>query len=171
MATSPESQGLSLHSEYHPSLTSLPLSFFVGYSSTYLVNMLQLVNNLADHRFRALHFQLMEVELIFHSIPRCLLAVSAKVKVKRKFVTRESEAKLKLTCIWHQWSNWTQAQFRLLKHEMTPWNKNKPLQIESLYREEHSFDSQQKFIQHPYFFLSVGSTITKTDKAFIKLSL
>lgn len=67
--------------------------FFFGYSSTYLVNVLQLVNNLADHRFRALHFQLMEVELVLHSIPRRLLAVSAKVKVKRRFVTRECEAK------------------------------------------------------------------------------
>lgn len=65
----------------------------IEYSSTYLVDVLQLVNYLTDHWLRTLHFQLMEVELIFHSIPCGLLAVSGKVKVKKRFVTREFEAK------------------------------------------------------------------------------
>lgn len=59
--------------------------------------MLQFVNNLTDHWLRALHFQLMEVELVFHSIPGCLLAVPANTKVKKRFVTRELPAKCDLT--------------------------------------------------------------------------
>lgn len=63
----------------------------------YLVNVLQLVNDLTDHWLRALHLQLMEVELIFHSIPRCLLAVSVKVKVNRFVKERPDQWERKLT--------------------------------------------------------------------------
>lgn len=68
-------------------------SIFVGYNITYLVDVLQFVNNLTDHWLRALHLQLMKVELILHSISRCLLAVSGKVMVKKRFVIKEFKAK------------------------------------------------------------------------------
>lgn len=117
---------------------------------TYLVNVLQFVNNLTDHWLRALHFQLMEVELIFHSIPRCLLAVSGNMKVKKRFVTREFQAKCTLT-VFGTWLSWLQATFSLPARGKTAWYQGRLLQIESTCIGEHSFKSQQVWIHHFFF--------------------
>lgn len=81
-----------------PLIDFLCISTFVGYT-TYLVNVLQLVNDLANHWFRALHFQLMEVKLILHPIPCRLLAVSVERKGKRKFV-KESPNQIEHRLHW-----------------------------------------------------------------------
>lgn len=61
------------------------VSTSVGHA-TYLVNVLQFVNDLTNHWLRPLQFQLMEVELILHPIPCRLLAVSVERKGKRTLV-------------------------------------------------------------------------------------
>jgi hypothetical protein len=142
---------------------------FVRYA-TYLVDVLQFVNNLTNHWLGALHFQLMEVELIFHPISRCLLAVSVKVKVKR-FV--KEILKGKADCTWHQQSSWPQILFSLLDYGMIPWCKSKPFQIESTINQWRTFNPQSTNIQSP-FLLNVGdTTMNKTDKvsALIVLSI
>ena len=61
------------------------VSTSVGHT-TYLVNVLQFVNDLTNHRLRPLQFQLMEVKLILHPVPGRLLAVSVERKGKRTLV-------------------------------------------------------------------------------------
>lgn len=112
---------------------------------TYLVNVLQFVNNLTDHWLRALHFQLMEVELIFHSISCCLLAVSGKHEGKEKVCHKRVPSKVQVDCIWHQWSSWPQALFSLPTHGMTAWYKGRPLQIGSICSREHSTVNKYSF--------------------------
>lgn len=81
----PTCLNISFSNENHlPHIDFFCSSTSVGYD-TYLVNVLQFVNDLANHRLRALHFQLMEVKLILHPVPCRLLAVSIERKGKRKF--------------------------------------------------------------------------------------
>ena len=126
----------------HPSLFC---HFHFCWIYTYLVNVLQFVNNLTDHWLRALHFQLMEVELIFHSISCCLLAVSGKHEGKEKVCHKRVPSKVQVDCIWHQWSSWPQALFSLPTHGMTAWYKGRPLQIESICSREHSTVNKYSF--------------------------
>lgn len=140
MAAFPKAQEYSLNTA--SSIAQFFCHICFCWIHTYLVNVLQFVNNLTDHWLRALHFQLMEVELIFHSIPRCLLAVSGNMKVKERFVTREPQAKCKLT-VFGTWSSRPQATFSLPACGMTACYKGRLLQIESTCTGEHSFKSQQ----------------------------
>lgn len=96
MAASPKAQEHSLNTGHHPSTTFLPFPFFVGYTHTWLMcfslSIIWLTTGSGPFIFSSCR-----LNWFFIPFLAAFWLYLGNTKVKKRFVTREFQAKCKLT--------------------------------------------------------------------------